>query len=68
VADDELAGVPESLLWQNPDAQTVTVWLGVDAARAPEDAEAGAFTLAITCGSEVPADATPFGSVRALYR
>jgi hypothetical protein len=47
---------------------TVTVWLGVDAARAPEDAEDGAFTLAITCGSEVPAEGTPFGSVRALYR
>lgn len=67
VADDELAGVPESLSWQNPDAQTVTVWLGVDAARAPEDAEAGAFTLAITCGSEVPATKSSFGAARAMF-
>ncbi|MFN2371474.1 MAG: hypothetical protein ABR506_10045 [Candidatus Krumholzibacteriia bacterium] len=68
VADEELTGVSESLFWQNPEAQTVTVWLGVDAARAPADAEAGAFTLAITCGSEVPAERTPFGSARALFR
>lgn len=68
VADRETAGVPESLTWQNPVAETVTVWLAVDAARPPASEAAGAFELAITCGTEVPAAKTSIGSVRALFR
>ena len=67
-ADKGVAGEAETLTWRNEDAATVTVFLGVDCARAPATATAGVYTLAITCGTEVPTARRAFGDVRALYR
>ena len=67
-ADKGVAGEAERLNWKNDVAETVTVYLGVDCARAPVTATAGTYEISIACGTEVPAERRSFGGLRARYR
>lgn len=68
VADDGIAGDPESLTWQSETPEIITVYLGIDAARPATTFTAGSYQLGISCGTEVPTRSSSFGGVRALYR
>ncbi|HPF71616.1 MAG TPA: hypothetical protein PLQ13_13150 [Candidatus Krumholzibacteria bacterium] len=67
-ADQRTAGQPETLSWQSAVAETLTVYLAVDGARAPATPTAGSWELGVTCGTEVPTGRTTFGGIRALFR
>lgn len=67
-ADDQIAGLSESLTWANATYLDTTVYLGVDAF-VPLPAEGdGVYTLEIRCQAMVPAQKSSLGSVRALFR
>ena len=66
-ADAKTAGQAESLTWSNNDFNDATVYLGVDAALAPETG-AGTFSLQLRCQTMVPAQQKSFGSIKATYR
>ncbi len=53
-ADDSLAGQLEKLTWQSDVPDPVTVYLGVDAVRAPADSSEGSYSLEITAAPRCP--------------
>lgn len=67
-ADDSLAGQLEELTWRSDVAETLTVYLGVDAVRAPADSADGTWSMSIDCSTSVPAEEESFGGLKALYR
>jgi hypothetical protein len=67
-ADDNLAGLPESLGWANDSDDPLTIYLALDCYRAPESETAGAFWIDLTCLSNVPNEKTNWGSIRSRFR
>lgn len=66
--DKNLGSEGETLTWINPDATPVTAWLAVDAVRPQTGAGLGSYTIDFQCQSDVPNEATSFGTLKALYR
>jgi len=67
--DAKVQGQGETLKWSNPSFLDTVVYLGVDAFLPPGEGEdEGVFTLEVRCQAMVPAEKTPLGSVRSLFR
>jgi hypothetical protein len=67
-ANDNAGGLPEKLELENASGEFRTVLVAVDCFRAPEDEASGTVTVTRICEALVPAERTPFGSFKSLYR
>ena len=62
------AGIPERLTYRNETDGEITLYLGVDCWRNPDESGAGFFTIKFTSDIIAQTEKTSFGSLRALYR
>ena len=66
--DLKAGGQVETLAFENLSADPVTVYLAVDARRAPTVAGSGEFTLSFKCKDNVATEVESAGSVKAMWR
>ena len=67
--DEESAGVNETLVYQNETGAAQTVYLAVDAFRAPEGEETASYALTLTCTGQIVAnERRSLSDIKAMYR